>query len=127
MEIPADFQKYNPKWFEADDGTQVHLSVDPDHRPAARAHTAIELMGRSADVERRLGEAGIEFEVASAGSTRARSSATTRPATVGNCASESGPAPDAYRDRATRRTMRSISGQTSSIGMWPCAARLIVP
>jgi catechol 2,3-dioxygenase-like lactoylglutathione lyase family enzyme len=28
-------------WFDADDGTQVHLSVDPEHRPSARAHTAI--------------------------------------------------------------------------------------
>lgn len=28
-------------WFEADDGTQVHLTVDPDHQPSSRAHTAI--------------------------------------------------------------------------------------
>jgi catechol 2,3-dioxygenase-like lactoylglutathione lyase family enzyme len=30
-------------WFEADDGTQVHLTVDPEHRPSGRAHTAIRL------------------------------------------------------------------------------------
>ncbi len=30
-------------WFEGDDGAQVHLSADPEHRPAARAHTAIRL------------------------------------------------------------------------------------
>ena len=30
-------------WFEADDGTQVHLTVDAEHRPSARAHTAIDL------------------------------------------------------------------------------------
>ena len=30
-------------WFEGDDGTQVHLTVDPEHRPSARAHTAIRL------------------------------------------------------------------------------------
>lgn len=30
-------------WFEADDGTQVHLTVDPEHRPSGRAHTAIHL------------------------------------------------------------------------------------
>jgi catechol 2,3-dioxygenase-like lactoylglutathione lyase family enzyme len=30
-------------WFEADDGTQVHLTVDPEHQPSKRAHTAIDL------------------------------------------------------------------------------------
>jgi catechol 2,3-dioxygenase-like lactoylglutathione lyase family enzyme len=30
-------------WFESDDGKQVHLSEDPEHRPAARAHVAVEL------------------------------------------------------------------------------------
>jgi len=30
-------------WFEADDGSQVHLTPDPDHAPSARAHTAIRL------------------------------------------------------------------------------------
>ena len=28
------------KWFEYEDGTQIHLSEDPEHRPAARAHVA---------------------------------------------------------------------------------------
>ena len=62
LAAPAEMQKFSPKWFEAEDGTQVHLSVDPDHRAAARAHTAIELAGQSAEVERRLGESGIHFE-----------------------------------------------------------------
>ncbi len=30
-------------WFEADDGHQVHLTVDADHRPSGRAHTAVRL------------------------------------------------------------------------------------
>jgi len=30
-------------WFAADDGTQVHLTVDPGHRPSARAHTAVRI------------------------------------------------------------------------------------
>jgi catechol 2,3-dioxygenase-like lactoylglutathione lyase family enzyme len=30
-------------WFVADDGTQVHLSLDEDHRPAAKAHVAVEI------------------------------------------------------------------------------------
>jgi hypothetical protein len=70
LEIPPDMQQYNPKWFEAEDGTQVHLSVDPDHRPAARAHTAIELSGRTAEVERRLRAAGLDFQAAGTGETR---------------------------------------------------------
>ena len=30
-------------WFEGDDGTQIHLSEDPDHHPSTRAHVAREL------------------------------------------------------------------------------------
>jgi len=30
-------------WFAADDGTQVHLTTDPEHHPSGRAHTAIRL------------------------------------------------------------------------------------
>ena len=37
-----------PRWFEADDGHQVHLTVDADHKPSARAHTAI-LLGDALD------------------------------------------------------------------------------
>ena len=50
-------------WFEDDTGTQVHLSKDPDHRPAARAHVAVELGTDLPDVERRLGAAGVSSEV----------------------------------------------------------------
>ncbi len=42
------FGTENVHWFETDDGTQVHLTVDPEHRPSARAHTAI-LVGDSLD------------------------------------------------------------------------------
>ena len=31
------------RWFEGDDGHQVHLTIDPEHRPSPRAHTAIRL------------------------------------------------------------------------------------
>ncbi len=47
------------RWYEADDGTQVHLSIDPEHRPAARAHTAIEVDDREA-VLARLVAGGVE-------------------------------------------------------------------
>ena len=49
-------------WFEADDGTQVHLSKDPEHRPAARAHVAMEFGGELGDVERRLQAAGYSSD-----------------------------------------------------------------
>ena len=39
LESPAEFP--TACWFEAADGTQIHLSQDPDHRPAARAHVAV--------------------------------------------------------------------------------------
>jgi hypothetical protein len=52
------------QWYQADDGSQIHLSVDPDHRPAARAHTAIEV---DAGVEDRLDAAGITYRSGSFG------------------------------------------------------------
>ena len=57
-------------WFEADDGTQVHLSVDPDHRPAARAHVAMEFGDEFAGIEQRLGAAGYEAEEFAINGTR---------------------------------------------------------
>ncbi len=55
-------------WFEAEDGTQIHLSEDADHRPAERAHLAIEFDADDlAVVERRLSEAGVSFKAGSPG------------------------------------------------------------
>jgi hypothetical protein len=51
-------------WYEADDGSQIHLSVDPEHRPAARAHTAIEV---DKGVEDRLNAAAIAYRSGSQG------------------------------------------------------------
>ena len=58
VDVPADLVG-RARWYEADDGTQVHLSLDPEHRPAARAHTAIEVDDRDAMVAR-LDAAGVE-------------------------------------------------------------------
>src|ERR1019366_5403544 len=33
---PEILAKGNPMWFESDDGGQVHLSMDPEHRPPER-------------------------------------------------------------------------------------------
>ena len=49
-------------WFETDDGTQVHLRVDADHRAAAIAHTALEIGAELDAVAERLRGADIEFE-----------------------------------------------------------------
>jgi catechol 2,3-dioxygenase-like lactoylglutathione lyase family enzyme len=48
------------RWFESEDGKQIHLSEDPDHRPAARAHVAIEVEGDLPTLEARLERAGLE-------------------------------------------------------------------
>jgi catechol 2,3-dioxygenase-like lactoylglutathione lyase family enzyme len=50
------------RWFESEDGKQIHLSEDPDHRPAARAHVAVDLGDGLADLERRFDQAGYRYE-----------------------------------------------------------------
>jgi catechol 2,3-dioxygenase-like lactoylglutathione lyase family enzyme len=46
------------RWYEADDGSQIHLSIDPEHQGAAMAHTAIEVDDA---IESRLDGAGISY------------------------------------------------------------------
>lgn len=48
------------RWFEGEDGKQIHLSEDPDHRPAARAHVAVEVGEELSAVEEKLEQAGVE-------------------------------------------------------------------
>ncbi len=55
-------------WFEADDGTQVHLTVDPEHHPSKRAHTAIYLGERLDPVIAQVEASGQEvFEITNDG------------------------------------------------------------
>jgi catechol 2,3-dioxygenase-like lactoylglutathione lyase family enzyme len=61
VEPSAAAQGFGARWYEIDDGTQVHLSLDPDHRPAARAHTAVEFGDQLDAVAGRLRDAGVEF------------------------------------------------------------------
>ena len=49
------------RWFESEDGRQIHLSEDPDHRAAARAHVAVEVGSDLAALEQKLQGAGIEY------------------------------------------------------------------
>ena len=47
-------------WFEGEDGAQIHLSQDPEHRPAARAHVAVAIDDLDA-MRRRLDEQGRDY------------------------------------------------------------------
>jgi hypothetical protein len=50
-------------WFDAADGTQIHLSRDPEHRPAAMAHVALDLGDDLAAVRERLAAREVEMTV----------------------------------------------------------------
>jgi catechol 2,3-dioxygenase-like lactoylglutathione lyase family enzyme len=55
------------RWFGASDGTQVHLTVDPEHHPSSRAHTAIRVGDMLDATIQRIKERGgesfaIEFD-----------------------------------------------------------------
>jgi len=52
------------RWFESGDGAQIHLSEDPDHRPAARAHVAVELGDDLASLEGKFDQAGYQYTAA---------------------------------------------------------------
>jgi catechol 2,3-dioxygenase-like lactoylglutathione lyase family enzyme len=62
---PAEALRFGAQWFDADDGTQVHLSRDPDHRPAARAHTALVVGDELDDIKARSDPAGNRWELRS--------------------------------------------------------------
>jgi catechol 2,3-dioxygenase-like lactoylglutathione lyase family enzyme len=58
---------FGARWFDAEDGTQIHLSTDEDHRPASKAHTAIEVGEQRPVIEAKLEATGIGFRTASLG------------------------------------------------------------
>jgi len=64
MELSPEREASGARWYEADDGTQVHVSIDPEHRPAALAHTAIEVGDDAASIEARLETASMDLRVA---------------------------------------------------------------
>ena len=64
LEPPVAAADFGARWFEADDGTQVHLSLDPAHTPAGMAHTAIDVGGECDAIAARLEDAGIRFKTA---------------------------------------------------------------
>ena len=60
---PPELEGRNVNWFRAADGSEVHLSEDPDHKPAARAHVAVVLGDELDDVVGRLNARGTKTEV----------------------------------------------------------------
>jgi hypothetical protein len=69
----VDFLLYQPvaltpttppaaRWFEDEDGAQIHLSEDPDHHPSARAHVAVELGEYLTTLEGKFEQAGYGYE-----------------------------------------------------------------
>jgi hypothetical protein len=52
------------RWFEGDDGVQIHLSLDDEHRAAEKAHTAITVVDEVDGIRRRMTEAAYPFEEA---------------------------------------------------------------
>jgi hypothetical protein len=62
LEPPKPAADFGASWFEADDGTQVHLSLDAAHAPAAMAHTALDVRGESTAIAERLTKAGIRYK-----------------------------------------------------------------
>jgi catechol 2,3-dioxygenase-like lactoylglutathione lyase family enzyme len=49
------------KWFECADGSQIHLSEDPEHRAPARAHVAVELGADLSALEIKFDSIGYEY------------------------------------------------------------------
>lgn len=64
LERPKPDADFGARWFEADDGTQVHLSLDPEHTPAAMAHTALHMGADGDAIATRLSDAGVSFKEA---------------------------------------------------------------
>ena len=62
--VPRDetLSALGARWYQDDDGAQIHLSADPDHRPAAKAHVAIAYGPALTTVEDRLRQAGVPFD-----------------------------------------------------------------
>ena len=70
MEVSAELLALGARWYEADDGTQVHLSIDPEHQAPKLAHTAIEVGDDAPAVQSRLEAAGIEYRIGGLGDVR---------------------------------------------------------
>ena len=69
IEVTPDWPASGPYWFEADDGSQIHLSVDAEHRPTTRAHLAV-AFEELVTVRQRLDRRGLPYELTNAARSR---------------------------------------------------------
>jgi catechol 2,3-dioxygenase-like lactoylglutathione lyase family enzyme len=69
VDAGPDMTARGVNWFDDDAGFQVHLSPDPDHRPAERAHVAVSIDDLDKQ-EDRLKTAGVEFTTGNNGDLR---------------------------------------------------------
>jgi catechol 2,3-dioxygenase-like lactoylglutathione lyase family enzyme len=53
------------KWFAGADGTQIHLSEDPDHHPSTRAHVAVEFGDSLAELRAKFDKTAYEYSASS--------------------------------------------------------------
>jgi catechol 2,3-dioxygenase-like lactoylglutathione lyase family enzyme len=60
VEPGPEMTAFGALWFDNDEGVQIHLSVDPEHRAADMAHVALDIDDLSS-LETRLQMAGVEF------------------------------------------------------------------
>ena len=58
------------RWFEGEDGKQIHLSEDPNHHPATAAHLAVEVGVDLPALQEKLEHAGIEASPFALGDVR---------------------------------------------------------
>lgn len=61
--VVGDHVPPRARWFEGEDGAQIHLSLDPDHRPANLAHVAVVFGDELDAVAERLQERGDEVRL----------------------------------------------------------------
>ncbi len=61
MPVPRGLEDRRVNWFEAADGSQVHLSEDPEHPAPARAAVAVVVGDGHDDVVRKLEAGGGEI------------------------------------------------------------------
>jgi uncharacterized glyoxalase superfamily protein PhnB len=64
VEIDDEMRAMGVNWFEASDGTQVHLSEDPEHHAAARAHVALVVGDELDSLVTRLEASGTKVRLA---------------------------------------------------------------
>jgi catechol 2,3-dioxygenase-like lactoylglutathione lyase family enzyme len=60
LELKPEIAAFGAHWFDDDDGIQIHLSADPEHRAPKRAHVAVSFDDLDS-LQKRLEAADIAF------------------------------------------------------------------